>query len=319
MTSTPGPQAKVATSTLGKVLRIAICAAIVVGLGLTFRRLDVRALGQALARSRPAPLVLASLLVVGQVLCRGLVFRTLMLPVVRLPWIRALRYTVAGFATSSVAPGRAGDFLRMHLLKRDGNVPYSATAATLVVDKLLDVVAMFIVVAPAPWLIPSLPPWVVPSVLVVAALVTAVAVLALVLASRPRPPRWLAGFHAGVAVIRRPSLLVWSVVLGVASWTLDFSCICVVMGAVGVALPAAAAMLVLLSVNLALSVPAMPANVGVVEFSVMVVLRPLGVPAELGLAVGLVYHLVQVLPVATLALIDSRFVASARPVETGPE
>jgi len=319
MTSTSDRPAKVVTSTLSKILRIAICGAILVGLGLTFRRLDMRALGQALAKSQPVPLILASVLAVTQVLFRGLVFRTLMLPVIRLPWTRALRYTVAGFATSSVAPGRAGDFLRMHLLKRDGNVPYSATAATLVVDKILDVVAMFIVVAPATWLIPSLPSWVVPSVLVVAGLAIASAILLLGLASRPRPPRWLTGFHAGVAVIRRPSLLVLSVLLGVVSWALDFLCICAVMRAVGITLPAAAAMLVLLSVNLALAVPAMPANVGTVEFSVMAVLRPLGVPAELGLAVGLVYHLIQMVPVATLALIDSRFAASGRAVEPRAE
>ncbi len=93
------------------------------------------------------------------------------------------------------------------------------------------------------------------------------------------------------------------------SWLLDFACVLAVMRAVAVSAPAASGLLVLLAVNLAIAVPVVPGNLGTFELGALAALQPFGVAAELGLAVGLLYHMAQVLPIAALALIDSRFVA----------
>jgi uncharacterized membrane protein YbhN (UPF0104 family) len=284
------------------------------------RRIDGTALARAVAQARPALIAIAASLAVVQLACRGVVFRTLMLPVLRIPWFRSFRYALAGAATSSVAPGRAGDFLRMVLLRRDGNVPVSSTAAVLVVDKIVDMTAMFLVLAPAPWLLPGLPSWVGRSLLVLAALACGLVVIAGFLATRVHAPRWFSAFHAGLTVVRRPSLLAWALLPAIASWLLDFTCIFATMRAVGIATPAASGLLVLLAVNLAITVPVMPANMGTFELGVLAILRPFGVSTELSLAFGLLYHLAQVLPVVGLALLDSRFSSSSQSMqrEIGP-
>ena len=307
-------------SKLGRYLRAAAFLVLAVSAGFVIQRIDGHALRRAVAQADPALLALAALLAVGQLACRSVAFRTLLLPVLSIPWFRSFRYALAGAATSSMAPGRAGDFLRMFLLKRDGGVPVSSTAAVLVVDKIVDIAAMFLVLAPAPWLLSDLPSWVGRSMLALAGLVCGLLLVAGLIAARARPPRWFASFHAGLTVVRRPSLLAWALLPAVASWLMDFTCIFVTMRAVGIAAPAACGLLVLLAVNLAITVPVMPANVGTFELGVLAILRPFGVPTELCLAFGLLYHMAQVLPVVGLALLDGRFVARSQAInkEIGP-
>ena len=296
-------------SRLSRYVRVVVIIAIAGAVVFTIRQLDGRALARAMAQAQPLLLALAALLAVGQLACRSVAFRTLMLPVTRIPWFRSLRYALAGAATSSVAPGRAGDFLRMYLLKRDGMVPISSTAAVMVVDKIVDIAAMFLVLLPAPWLLPDLPSWVGRSMLAVAGLVGVLLVLAFLIAKRAQPPRWFAAFHAGLGVVRRPSLLAWALLPATASWLLDFVCVVVVMRAVGITAPTALGLLVLLAVNLAITLPVMPANVGTFELAVLAVFTPLGVPTELSLAFALLYHMAQVLPALGLAFLDGRFIA----------
>jgi uncharacterized protein (TIRG00374 family) len=132
--------------------------------------------------------------------------------------------------------------------------------------------------------------------------------MVVLLATRSRPPRWLASFCAGLGIVRRPALLAKALLVELGSWLLDFACVLAVMRAVGVSAPAASGLLVLLAVNLAIAIPVVPANLGTFELGAVVSLQPFGVSPEIGLAVGLLYHMAQVLPVATLALLDSRFI-----------
>jgi len=308
-------QPRPASGRTKRLLRIAVFLALALGVLFKIRQMDGRLLARALARANPLLIAVAALLPVVQLACRGVAFRTLMLPVTRIPWFRSLRYAVAGAATSSLAPGRAGDFLRMFLLKRDGAVPVSSTAAVMVVDKIVDITAMFLVLGPATWFFPEVPSWMGRSMLGLAALAAGLLLAAILFATRARPPRWLAAFHAGLKVVRRPSLLAWALLPDMASWLVDFMCIVAVMRAVGIDAPAASGLLVLLAVNLAITVPVMPANLGTFELGVLAVFRPLGVPTELSLAFALLYHMAQVLPVVGLALLDSRFIGTAQSIE----
>jgi len=299
-------------SKLGWAVRAVAILALAVCVVLMVRRIDGHAVVRAVAQARPTLLVLAALLAVAQLAGRSVAFRTLMLPVLCIPWWRSFRYALAAAATSALAPGRAGDFLRMVLLKRDSGVPVSSSAAVQVVDKIVDLTAMFLVLLPAPWLLSDLPSWVGRSMLALAGLLGGLLLFAGIMATRARPPRWLAAFHAGLTVVRRPSLLAWALLPALASWLIDFTCIFVTMRAVGIIAPAATGLLVLLVVNLAITIPVMPANVGTFELGVLAVLRPFGVPTELSLAFGLLYHLAQVLPIVGLALLDSRFISRSQ-------
>jgi uncharacterized protein (TIRG00374 family) len=59
----------------------------------------------------------------------------------------ALRTTVIGFAASAVLPARAGEVLRPLLLARTEGLPATATFATIVVERILDLVAVLLLLA----------------------------------------------------------------------------------------------------------------------------------------------------------------------------
>jgi len=70
----------------------------------------------------------------------------------------------------------------------------------------------------------------------------------------------------GLAATARPGALSLSLGASFVSWTLEVNVILIAMRAVGLAMPLAAAILVLLAVNLALAFPlAPPGNLGTLE------------------------------------------------------
>lgn len=63
----------------------------------------------------------------------------------------AFRTTVIGFAALSLLPARAGDLLRPYLLAKQENLPVPATFATIVMERVLDLVAVVALLAFFVW------------------------------------------------------------------------------------------------------------------------------------------------------------------------
>src|SRR5688572_12549482 len=63
----------------------------------------------------------------------------------------AFRTTVIGFAALGVLPARAGDVLRPYLLARQEGLALSATFATVVMERVLDLVAVLVLLAIHVW------------------------------------------------------------------------------------------------------------------------------------------------------------------------
>jgi uncharacterized protein (TIRG00374 family) len=103
----------------------------------------------------------------------------------------AFRTTVIGFAALSVLPARAGDVLRPYLLAKQEGLSPPATFATVVLERVLDVVAVVALLAVFVWGFadPSdLPPRLARPVIVSAALAAAASVVLMVL-------MWLLASH----------------------------------------------------------------------------------------------------------------------------
>src|SRR5918999_2157802 len=63
----------------------------------------------------------------------------------------AFRTTVIGFAALGVLPARAGDVLRPYLLARQEGLSTSATFATIVMERVLDLIAVLMLLALYVW------------------------------------------------------------------------------------------------------------------------------------------------------------------------
>ncbi|MEO7999290.1 MAG: lysylphosphatidylglycerol synthase transmembrane domain-containing protein [Gemmatimonadaceae bacterium] len=283
---------------------VAVCA----GLLLFVRGLDAHALLSALRHVSPLPLIIAGALSFVQLWFKALGWREVLAPIVQLSPARAFRYTAAGAAMSIITPARAGEALRVWLLKRDYDVTIASSSSVAIAEKLMDGVAMLIVLAPLPWLMPGLPNWIGRGIVGFSIVLgIALVVLWFIAPAAPTGEKWWHGLQAGLGVLRSPKHVVRALAAMTGSWLTDWIEVTLVLYAVGVPVPLAAGFLILLTINMAIVIPGMPGQLGTMELGALVALELLHVPREQGLSFALLYHGVQVIPLLLVSIVGNRF------------
>jgi len=127
----------------------------VVLLAWFFRGIDWTALGQALRDARPLPLVGLVLVTIGVYSVRAWRWGDLLAPLGRVGYLDLFSATMVGFASGLLVP-RAGELLRPWLVSRRYPIPWSAGVATIILERLVDMItvlvlfALYLFVLPAP-------------------------------------------------------------------------------------------------------------------------------------------------------------------------
>jgi uncharacterized protein (TIRG00374 family) len=93
-------------------------------------------------RARVSTIALAFATVALTYLLRVVRWQYLLQPVGPTRFSTAFRTTVIGFAVTALLPGRAGEVLRPYLLARWEGLSFTATFATILLERLLDLVAV---------------------------------------------------------------------------------------------------------------------------------------------------------------------------------
>ncbi len=304
---------KSTTSWLGLAVRVFGIAVVLGGLGWFVHEMKWGELWTAMKAARAWPLAVMAALSFVNLFCKAVSWRVMFGAEHPVPVLRLFRYTLVAFAVSAVAPARAGEALRVWLLKSRDQVPVARTLAVAGAEKVLDGVSLMMLVGPLPWLVPQLPAWVANSLAVVAAVsVACVVVLAVASGFVREPQSFLARFVAGFAMLRSARVSGLALLVLFASWIADLAQLWLVFWAVGVELPLAAGLLVLFTLNFAVMLPSTPGQVGALELGALAGLEVLGVPREQGLACALLYHAAQVLPLLAVGVLDLRLVLEAR-------
>ncbi|MCB9461335.1 MAG: flippase-like domain-containing protein [Anaerolineaceae bacterium] len=240
-----------------------------------------------------------------------------------------------GYMGNNVYPLRAGEALRVYLLKRNHDVPIAQAATTAVVERAFDGLVMlsFIVVG---LLVSDIASPQVESVVSLAAPIFGLAMLIFfVLAAKPDWLRALVNLAArflpgrlhdmvlslaegvieGLEGLRSPLYLAGTIISSFVTWGIEAFVYWMVMWAFGLELSYAVALLVVGTVNLAGLIPASPGQVGVYEFFASTVLMAAGIRQETALAYAVVVHIVIWLPVTVVGfLILARMGLSMRSV-----
>lgn len=289
-----------------KRLAVHVLSAVVLTLALVFwvRQLDLSQLAFTLKRAQPLPLVLVALLAFAELVFKAR-FWFVALSALRPVNFRALlRYGLAAAVGSMLAPGRAGEPLRLWILRVRHGVPYSETLAVAGLEKLGDIGALVLLVLPLPWLVPQLSAAVRPSVLLLSSVPVAAAVA---IGYVRRHPRWskLPRF-VGLRLFDRPSTVAIALSCVFLAWAADLATIELVLLALDARPSWRAGLMVLLITNLAVAVPITPGNVGAHELGSALALKMLGVEAELATAFALLYHALHTLPVLLVGLPNAR-------------
>jgi hypothetical protein len=136
--------------------RLLVGALLAAGLlALFFRGVDWSALGQALRGARPVPLAGLVLVTVGVYSLRAWRWGDLLAPLGRVGYADLFSATMVGFASGLLVP-RAGELLRPWLVSRRHPIPTSAGFATIILERLVDLVtvlflfALYLFVLPRP-------------------------------------------------------------------------------------------------------------------------------------------------------------------------
>jgi uncharacterized membrane protein YbhN (UPF0104 family) len=257
------------------------------------------------------PLVLLAATVnLLQVGVRALFLGAMLAPLRAIRLQRLCRYNLALYAANNLLPARAGELVRIELLRSREGVPPSASLAVATVEKVLDAIALLLLALPLP-LILAVPRSVALAIGVLAGggLAGLAAIWALATWG-DRAGGLLGRIAQGAKVVRRRRTLARALGWSLLSHLIDAVSIALCLLAADLHLPWAASLLILLSVTLVLTLPSAPAGVGSLELGAVAALEVLGVDPSRALAFALVYHAMQVVPVTLLGLDGIRLAAS---------
>lgn len=285
---------------------------------LAFRGLQPEQMLQSLSRIQ-LEFVLAGMLVYALAMVVIALRWQFLLRAVKLVPLRALCQLVAiGYMGNNVYPLRAGDGLRIVLLRRNHQVPLVRATTIVVLERAFDgcVMIAFVLIG---LLFIDLQSSEVEAIVRLAAPAFAAAMLvALFLAAKPDllravvaplskllPGRLGIGLRrlsedviAGLEGLRNPLHFLGAVVSSFITWSIEAGVYWVVMLAFSMQLDNAYAVSLLIcgALNLAGIIPASPGQVGVNEFVTVAILTALGVPVALAGVYAIVAHITIWLP-----------------------
>jgi uncharacterized protein (TIRG00374 family) len=232
-----------------------------------------------------------------------------------------------GYMANNVLPLRAGEVVRVYVVARRWSAslgagarmhPFWTTLATLVVERVLDSLAVVLILAVLVLVVP-VPRFLEVAALIVLAIDLAGVAMLIALVTAPQAcarlitrlsRRWpklqrraLSAFETfvhGLDGIRTSShilpLLGWTIVVwltpALAAWTVLF--------ALDLHLPFVAAWAVLAFVGLGISIPSAPGYVGVFHAAAVLAVGLFGVSRSAGFGYALLFHASQILPVTLL-------------------
>jgi len=129
-------------------LRTIIIAGLTLGLlALFFRHADLGGVWAALRKADTGLLLLAVAATVPTYVFRAWRWQYFLAPIGPTRFRVALETTIIGFAATAVLPARAGEFLRPYLLARREGLSATATFATIIVERLIDLITVLLLFA----------------------------------------------------------------------------------------------------------------------------------------------------------------------------
>jgi uncharacterized protein (TIRG00374 family) len=310
-------------------LRTAVVTLLAIALlGWFLRSANLAAVGVALRNAHVGYLLLALVLVALTYWMRVIRWQYLLAPIGATRFSVAMRTTVIGFAATMLLPARAGDVLRPYLLARREGLAPTATFATIIVERVLDLIAVLTLLASFVWGSggAAVPPALLRPVRISASIAGAAAVtlmaLMFLLASHPervgnivrgfnrvlphRIAEALAGlartFAQGLAVARTPGPLVRALLLSLPLWFLLAMQVFCVTRAFGMTIPVSGSFLVQALLVIGVAVPTPGAVGGFHEAYRVGVTTFFGASNDAAIAAGIILHAISFVPVTILGV-----------------
>ncbi len=298
-------------------------------LWLAVRNVDINAVRDALRQASYRYLIPAALFCGTGYLLRTLRWQRILAPTTPVSFTRLFPVLMVGFTANNLLPARIGEFVRAYLLSRRERVSSSLALATIVLERVCDGLMLIALMATTILLVPI--PVDDPKIEVIesiAALIFGSAAVVLVLllffprpilavvrfCLRPVPQRIAAritgildAFIAGLEALRSPLAIAKIAGLTALIWLCEVA----TFGSVLLAFPlgldrgewVAAALFLLVFVNLGIMIPSAPGYIGTYQLFATIALGAFAVADASGVALSFVVHALQYTIVTSIGLI----------------
>jgi glycosyltransferase 2 family protein len=282
---------------------------------LAVRDVDVAAFGAALREMEYWVLAPAVLVLALAILLRAVRWRILFAPGHR-PSTSAIAVSLLiGYLFNNILPARAGEAARIIALKQRAGTARFEALGTVVAERALDVVCLFVLLFAAAPTLPGVD-WLPHALFVGGGLSAGLVALLVAMAFYGRRPARLlvrplsvlpgisgertesaaANLVHGFSFLRRPASAVAAVLLTLVSWLLIAFSFWLCLVGFDFGLGFEAGLLVVVAVNLAMILPSGPAAVGVFEAATLVALAVFGVDRSSAFSYAIVVHALNVIP-----------------------
>jgi uncharacterized protein (TIRG00374 family) len=306
--------------TLGRLLRWALTAAIIVLLIVFARTVDWSA---AWSSMRNASLPLLALAVVANFVSIGIKGARwwLFLKPAGAPSLGlATRATIAGTGLNNILVANGGDAARVVFVTRATGLPSSTVLATLALERLFDPVGFMVLLVygvVAYDLPPSLEKWALPAKIALAAVLGLLAWFVYVsrhdTVARPhdhtehhgflqRAKAYMKGFAASTRTLTTGPRFAAALVISMIAWALQIVTFQLAAEAAHVPISPAASLAALLATNLGLLVRATPGNVGFFQVVYALSVGAFGVERNAAIAVSLLIQSLQIIPLTLVGI-----------------
>jgi glycosyltransferase 2 family protein len=275
-------------------------------------------------------LLLAIVFIAATLWVRTIRWRYLLAPIGQTRFRTVFRAGVIGFAALAILPARVGDILRPYLVAKQDGLPVSATFATIVMERVLDLIAVLALMALYVWGFADTSTWK-PQLLgpiEISAAVGGVASIALLvlmwtLATHPerigtlvhstdrflpakiaaRLGQWASTFSSGFAVARNPRGLFLSLFWSFPLWVLIAAETWAVTKAFGIVMPFAGTFLLQAMLVVGVAVPT-PGGVGSYHEAYRIgVTTFFNAPNDRAVAAAIVVHFLAFIPILLLGIV----------------
>ena len=302
------------------IVRLLIGVAIsAVFLALTLAQVDLEEAAAAIGQATPGLLLVALLIVLGDLCLRALRWHVLLVNVegvgMRPPYRLAFGYLTLGFAANAVLPARLGDVARAVLAAGTFRTPRLAIFGTVAIERVSDGLIMLGLAIVSSLVVASTSEFQELTGFAVALGVAGVIAGAVgwILLSRTRLSATRIGslvlgvigrLAAGAGALRHPGSAIAFLGLTVVLATTATLVAWTVLQAVGVRLSPIETVLFLSGIALSLAIPAAPGSLGTYEFFGVAIVTGLGYTPEQGLATIFLMRIITTFPPALIGLVS---------------
>ena len=238
-------------------------------------------------------------------------------PLGRYRWNQVMPAMMVGFGANNILPAHLGELLRALVFSRRFGQPFSAVLVSLVLERILDVVAILAFYLIALSVLGDMPEslrtgatavaWVVGAGLAGIALLLLRADWILAIwgkmgkmlpgALRDKGEQALEHAIAALSSLKSPSMTLVLLLWSLARWSASAGSIWVSLYAYGLVMPYQVSLVVLAVTALAVTVPSAPGYVGAIQAAFVFALLPFGVDRETAFAASVFFLVSQWVPV----------------------